>query len=186
MGGRIAEQVRRALVAAAKVAPVAVVIDASGCGGSDSLCGSGCVFDEPPTCPPPCKRVPVSGSYRFGALALVFPFDAMPSTGPGFHGSHLCEARAPFLVELPLESCKELADPRYVLGGKYSDNDTILSCSAYSVEFEMGNFRPPSGCFPTEVNCVAEYPPGATACNGGADAATDASTTSTDASKDGG
>jgi hypothetical protein len=33
MGGkRIAEQVRRALIVAAKVAPVAVVIDASGCG----------------------------------------------------------------------------------------------------------------------------------------------------------
>jgi hypothetical protein len=186
MGQRIAEQVRRALIAAAKAAPVAVAIDASGC-SDDWPCGTGCVFDEPPTCPPPCKPVPVSGSYGFGALALVFPFDAMPRPGPGFHGSHLCEARAPFLVEFPLESCKKLcADSRYVFSGKYSDNDEILSCSSYSVEYEMGTFRPPSGCFPDHLNCVAEYPPGATACDGGADAATDASTTSTDAGKESG
>ena len=47
MGGkRIAEQVRRALVAAAKVAPVAVAIDATGCG------------DDWPCATPPCDQDP--------------------------------------------------------------------------------------------------------------------------------
>jgi len=35
MGGSIADQVRRALIAAAKVAPVAVAIDAAGCDGRE-------------------------------------------------------------------------------------------------------------------------------------------------------
>jgi hypothetical protein len=75
MGGtRIAEQVRRALIAAAKVAPVAVVIDASGC-GSDTSCAYICCENGTGTC---CLDGGSGGHNTGGfpsrdARALIFP-----------------------------------------------------------------------------------------------------------------
>src|SRR5947207_5182395 len=80
MGGkRIGEQVRRALIAAAKVAPVAVVIDASGC-GSDSTC----IAWGPASCPEgPAKLVPVTADA--GAAANL---SVCPTAAPGFDKQH--------------------------------------------------------------------------------------------------
>jgi len=61
MGHRIADQVRRALILAAKVAPVAVVIDASGC-GCHACAGDG----GPPCDPTPSTGYCGTGGYNPG------------------------------------------------------------------------------------------------------------------------
>lgn len=153
MGGkRIAEQVRRALIMAAKTGTVVVAMDAAGC-GDDSLCAAEV---------PPCKKVPATGTYGFEATAFVYPFDAGSDASMAFRPNQLCEEFSPGTsAELPLELCaKFCADPRYEFPDKYSDADKIVSCSTPDATIVQAS----SGCFPIHLACAAEYPPGATKC----------------------
>lgn len=81
MGGkRIAEQVRRALIAAAKTAAVAGAIDATGCEAHGDNCAVQTL--------PPCPREPVGPLKLIRALRLEVPYpthlEACPiDPGPG-------------------------------------------------------------------------------------------------------
>ena len=79
MGGkRIAEQVRRALILAAKTAPVVVAIDSTGCVVSNDTCAS--VNPYSPRCPAgPAKLVPAP--LDAGQLANL---SDCPTSDPGF------------------------------------------------------------------------------------------------------
>jgi hypothetical protein len=60
-GNRIAEQVRRALILAAKIAPVAVMIDAAGCAGEAR---SSCEYLFAPHCDERGAISPTRGRQR--------------------------------------------------------------------------------------------------------------------------